>query len=140
MRSRLFAAALFVLVLRAALLPGQQLTIQTATGKPSVLARADIEALPHIKVTTGASDSPTTLEGVALRVVLERAGVEFGEKLKARRLASCLLVEATDGYRVVIALPEIDPAFTDKPGPSRLLERWQAAGWEGGAVPPRDTR
>jgi hypothetical protein len=29
-------------------------------------------------------------------------------------LASCLLVEAADGYRVVIALPEIDPAFTDK--------------------------
>jgi hypothetical protein len=29
-------------------------------------------------------------------------------------MASCLLVEATDGYRVVIALPEIDPAFTDK--------------------------
>ena len=29
-------------------------------------------------------------------------------------MASCLLVEATDGYRVVIALPELDPAFTDK--------------------------
>jgi hypothetical protein len=24
------------------------------------------------------------------------------------------LVEAADGYRVVIALPEIDPAFTDR--------------------------
>jgi hypothetical protein len=29
-------------------------------------------------------------------------------------MASCLLVEAADGYRVVIALPEIDPAFNDK--------------------------
>ena len=29
-------------------------------------------------------------------------------------MASCLLVEAADGYRVVIALPEIDPAFSDK--------------------------
>jgi len=29
-------------------------------------------------------------------------------------MASCLLVEAADGYRVVIALPELDPAFTDK--------------------------
>jgi hypothetical protein len=25
-----------------------------------------------------------------------------------------LLVEAADGYRVLFALPEIDPAFTDK--------------------------
>ena len=24
-------------------------------------------------------------------------------------------MEAADGYRVVVALPEIDPAFTDKP-------------------------
>lgn len=29
-------------------------------------------------------------------------------------MASCLLVEAADGYRVVISLPELDPAFTDK--------------------------
>jgi hypothetical protein len=29
-------------------------------------------------------------------------------------MASCLLVEAADGYRVVIALPELDPGFTDK--------------------------
>jgi hypothetical protein len=34
--------------------------------------------------------------------------------MKGKRMASCLLVEAADGYRVVIALPEIDPAFTDK--------------------------
>jgi hypothetical protein len=29
-------------------------------------------------------------------------------------LAFCFLVEAADSHRVVIALPEIDPAFTDK--------------------------
>ena len=38
----------------------------------------------------------------------------MGESLKGKRLASCLLVESADGYRVVIALPELDPAFTDK--------------------------
>lgn len=31
-----------------------------------------------------------------------------------KRLSSCLLVKADDSYRVVIALPELDPAFTDK--------------------------
>ena len=34
--------------------------------------------------------------------------------MKGKRLASCLLVEAADGYRAVITLPELDPAFTDK--------------------------
>jgi Oxidoreductase molybdopterin binding domain len=48
------------------------------------------------------------------RAVLEKAGAGFGESLRGNRLAFCLLVEAADGYRVVIALPEIDPAFTDK--------------------------
>lgn len=46
--------------------------------------------------------------------MLEKGGITFGESLRGRRLSSCLLIEAADGYRVVIALPEIDPAFTDK--------------------------
>ena len=32
----------------------------------------------------------------------------------ARESPSYLLVEAADGYRVVFALPELDPAFTDR--------------------------
>jgi len=51
---------------------------------------------------------------VTLRSVLEKGGVNFGESMKGKRLANCLLVEAADGYRAVIALPEMDPAFTDK--------------------------
>lgn len=46
--------------------------------------------------------------------MLEKGGITLGESLRGRRLSSCLLIEAADGYRVVIALPEIDPAFTDK--------------------------
>jgi hypothetical protein len=70
--------------------------------------------LPRIKVTSGSSGRSRIFEGVSLKAVLEGGGVEFGEALKGKRLASCLLVEAADGYRVVIALPEIDSAFTDK--------------------------
>lgn len=78
------------------------------------MARADIEALPRVKVTTSASGASATFEGASLKAVLERGGVGFGQTMKGKRLASCLLVEAADGYRVVIALPEIDEAFTDK--------------------------
>jgi hypothetical protein len=112
---RLFLpAALLALLLQAG--PGfcQQLTVEAESGEPTVLTRADIEALPHVKVTTSASGTSTTFEGVALEAVLEKAGVEFGASLKGKRLALCLLVEAADSYRVVIALPELDPAFTDK--------------------------
>jgi hypothetical protein len=77
------------------------------------LSRADLEALPRVKVTTGDAGSSTTFEGATLQSVLEKAGVAFGE-MRGKRLASCLIVEAADWYRVVIALPELDPAFTSK--------------------------
>ncbi len=105
---------LFALTLQAALAQCQQVAVQIEAGKQIALTRADIEALPHIKVTTGAAGASATFEGVPLKAVLEKAGVGFAETLKGKRLASCLLVEAADGYRVVIALPELDPAFTDK--------------------------
>ena len=110
----------FCLVLLASLtvggasLQGQQVTIQTGPGKQTVLTRAEIEALPQAKVTTGSGDSAITYDAVTVKALLERAGAAFGESLRGKRMASCLLVEAADGYRVVIALPEIDPAFTDK--------------------------
>ena len=109
-----FPALLFALFLDAVAVQSQQLTIQIGTGKQIVLSQTDIETLPHSKVTTGTSDDSTPFEGVALKAVLDKAGVGLGEPLKGKRMASCLLVEAADGYRVVIALPETNPAFTDK--------------------------
>jgi hypothetical protein len=115
MRNRwIFSIALLSLTLHFTLASGQQLTVQAEGGKPTVLTRADIEALPHVKMTSSTSGVSTTFEGVALRAVLEKAIVGYGETLKGKRMASCLLVEAADGYRVVFALPELDPAFSDK--------------------------
>jgi hypothetical protein len=108
-----FAESIALMLLVSVAL-GQQLMVQGEGGKQTVLAKADIEALPHVKVTTSSSGASVTFEGVALKAVLEKAGVGFGDTLKGKRMASCLLVGSADGYRVVIALPEIDPAFTDK--------------------------
>ncbi|HTT19854.1 MAG TPA: molybdopterin-dependent oxidoreductase [Candidatus Sulfotelmatobacter sp.] len=114
MKSRSFGNLLVSLLLSAALAQCQQLKIQTGNGKETVLERPDIESLPHVKVTTHGSDMSAEFEGVALKAVLEKAGVEFGHSMRGKRVASCLLVEAADGYRAVIALPEMDPDFTDK--------------------------
>ena len=110
-----FWALLFVLVSTSVALQCQQLTVQTEAGKQLVLSRSDLEALPHVKVTASEhSSGPVNFEGVTLKSVLEKAGVAFGESMKGKRLTNCLLVEAADGYRAVIALAELDPAFTDK--------------------------
>lgn len=92
----------------------QQLVIQADAGKRVVLGRAEIEALPRATVMAGGPQAQTKFEGVTLKLLLEKAGVGFGETLKGKRLASCLVVEAADGYRVVMALPELDPAFNEK--------------------------
>jgi hypothetical protein len=113
MRQRRWAP-LIALLLSAAVAQCQQLTIAAEDGKQTMLSKSDIESLPHIKVTTQEPDKSVTFEGVALKAVLEKGGVEFGPSLRGKRLASCLLVEAADGYRAVIALPEMDPDFTDK--------------------------
>jgi len=111
----LFSTLLFALVFTSAALQCQQLTVQTDSGKEVVLSLAELETMPHIKVTVPEhSSGPVEFEGVTLKSVLEKAGVAFGESMKGKRLTNCLLVEAADGYRVVIALPELDPAFTDK--------------------------
>ena len=113
-RRFLILAVLSALSMPAAQAWAQQLTIQNDDGKRTVLSRADLEALPHVKVQATAHDVSATFEGVAVKTVLEKAGIVFGEGMRGKRLASCLLVEAADGYKVVIALPEMDPGFTDK--------------------------
>jgi hypothetical protein len=112
--SPLIYLAVLGFALNVAWLHGQQLTIETQSGKRTVLEKSDLESLPHVKVTVTSANTPATYEGALVQAILEKAGVGFGEALRGKGMASCLLVEAADGYRVVIALPELDPAFTDK--------------------------
>jgi hypothetical protein len=42
------------------------------------------------------------------------AGIRLGEALRGPRLSEASLVEAADGYRVVFALAEADPAFATR--------------------------
>jgi hypothetical protein len=114
MKKPLFLRSLlFIVVLTSAVLQCQELTVQADSGK-HVLSRAEIEALPRVKVNASEHSNPVNFEGASLKSVLEKAGITFGESMKGKRLTNCLLVEAADGYRVVIALPELDPGFTDK--------------------------
>ena len=78
------------------------------------LTAADLAKLPRQTITTKEHDQTVTFEGVAVIEILRLAGVEFGEKLRGKDLTLFLVVDAADGYRAIIALPELDPAFTDK--------------------------
>jgi DMSO/TMAO reductase YedYZ molybdopterin-dependent catalytic subunit len=71
------------------------------------LARQSVHAKDH-------EGKEADYDGVALVDVLKAAGVKFGQDMRGKALANYLVVEAADGYRAVYALPELDPAFTDR--------------------------
>jgi len=90
------------------------LTVINETGKTTSISAEDFAKLPRQTVKVkDRSGTLVTYEGVSLAEILRAAGVTLGKDLKGPLLANGLVVEATDGYRVVFALPEIDPAMTD---------------------------
>jgi DMSO/TMAO reductase YedYZ molybdopterin-dependent catalytic subunit len=93
--------------------PGK-LAITGAVERPLDLQISDLQKMPHVSVEVKDHDGNlTTFEGVPLVDLLKSAGAPIGEKLRGANMASYILAEAKDGYRVVFALPELDPAFTD---------------------------
>lgn len=53
-------------------------------------------------------------KGVKLFDLLDSAGVTLGKELHGKNLAKYVLVSAVDEYRVIFALPEIDPDFSSQ--------------------------
>jgi len=83
--------------------------------RPQQWTLDDLAALPRREVRVRDRDgTEVTFAGVALVEILRLAGVPLGEKLRGSNMALYLLVDAADGYRVVFALPELDPAFTER--------------------------
>ena len=83
--------------------------------RPQQWTLDDLAALPRREVHARDRDgSEATFSGVALVDLLRLAGVPLGTELRGANMALYLLVDAADDYRVVFALPELDPAFTER--------------------------
>lgn len=87
--------------------------VSGAVSHPLALSLQDLAAMPRTKVTVQEHDTKVNYEGVTLTAILEKAGAPLGAQLRGKAMASYILVTASDGYRVVFALPELDPGFTD---------------------------
>jgi DMSO/TMAO reductase YedYZ molybdopterin-dependent catalytic subunit len=95
--------------------PPPALTVSGEVPKPLSLTVADLAKLPRQTVRArdhGGKESD--FEGVQLVEVLKASGVKFGQDLRGPALANYLVVEASDGYRAIFALPELDPEWTDR--------------------------
>ena len=91
------------------------LAISGEVTKPLQLSLADLSAMPHksLKVTNPHDQKQEAYEGVPLADLLKLAGAAQGEQLRGTAMATYVLVEAADGYRVVFSLAELDPGIED---------------------------
>jgi len=90
-----------------------KLTIGGDIPQPLTLTRDDLTKMPRASVSWSERGPKVTYQGVLLYEVLKRGGAPLDKQLSGKALASYVLAEARDGYQVVFALAEIDPAFTD---------------------------
>jgi DMSO/TMAO reductase YedYZ molybdopterin-dependent catalytic subunit len=92
-----------------------ELRINGAVSTPLVLTLADLKNMPRKKLSVlNPHDKKTeAYEGVLLEDLLRKAGVPQGEKLRGAAMATYVLAEAADGYRVVFSLAELDSGILD---------------------------
>ena len=83
--------------------------------KPLMLSLADMQQFKQNEVVRKEKDGKDhTYTGVILSDILKKAGVTLGKDLRGINLTKFVSVGASDGYRVVFALAELDKDFTDR--------------------------
>jgi DMSO/TMAO reductase YedYZ molybdopterin-dependent catalytic subunit len=92
-----------------------ELRIGGAVPTPLVLTLADLKKMPRktFSVMNSHDQKKETYEGVLLEDLLQKAGVAHGEHLRGAAMATYVLAEAEDGYRVVFSLAELDSGIVD---------------------------
>jgi Oxidoreductase molybdopterin binding domain len=98
-------------LLTAAAVSAQTIEVVGLDGTGVAVSPASLERRTVVTEDRGLR---TEFEGVALRDVLSKAGIRFGDALKGPALARVIIASAPDGYRVVYAIAELDAAFTEQ--------------------------
>jgi len=89
--------------------------ISGAVTTPLDLTVADLKGLPRktLRVDNAHSKKTEVYEGVLVEDLLQKAGVPQGEQLRGAAMATYVLVEAADNYRVIFSLAEFNSSFQD---------------------------
>lgn len=132
------ASLLFGLALFSHQGGGYSLAVTGDVNSPLSLSTAQLAEIGKTKVSLKEHDGSTSeYIGVPLIDVLAKAGATVGDKLRGKALATYVVVEAQDGYRVAFGLGELEPGISgrtvilayekaghhleDKVGPVRLV-------------------
>ena len=94
--------------------PPPALEVINQQGTAFSFTAAELAKMPQkeLKVREHGGDE-ATFKGVLVASVLKEADVTLGDRLRSKALTNHLIVEASDKYRALFSLPEIDPDWTD---------------------------
>lgn len=99
--------------------PSASVVVSGAVDKPTVYTAARLAALPQVTQTdvfaSGTTPQTHTWTGPTLWNVLDATGLQARPGVKNDLLDRYVLATGTDGYRVVYALGELNPAFGNRP-------------------------
>lgn len=84
------------------------------SGQHRVVSAADLAKLPHVDADVAAHNVKGKYRGVLLGDVLRLVDRPAGDALRGKALSTAIAVEASDGYRVVFAITEVDSAYSNK--------------------------
>jgi hypothetical protein len=90
------------------------LTLVGLDGRSRAVSSADLASLARHDTTVSAHQVSGRYSGVALTDLLALVNAPLADSLRGRSLATYVLVEAADGYRVLFSIAELDANFTDR--------------------------
>lgn len=108
-----FALSLLLVAPAARAQQAPAVSVTGAVTAPLTLTARELATMPRASVQTESNGIATTYEGVWLAEVLRRAGVPMGSGLRGAALATYVVASASDGYRVVFSIGEIDQELTE---------------------------
>jgi DMSO/TMAO reductase YedYZ molybdopterin-dependent catalytic subunit len=90
-----------------------ELRVGGAVSTPLTLTVSDLKAMPRttLHVENPHDKKSEVYEGVLLEELLRRAGAPHGEQLRGQLMTTYVVAEASDGYRVLFSLAELNADF-----------------------------
>jgi len=89
--------------------------IRGEAGQLATLTATDLDALPQAMATIAHDGKTMTFTGARLDAVLAKVDAPLGKAMHGPALADVVLVKASDGYRVALALSDLDPGVRADP-------------------------
>jgi DMSO/TMAO reductase YedYZ molybdopterin-dependent catalytic subunit len=92
-----------------------QITVSGDVEKPLSLSMDDLRHLPRqtISAKNEHAAKDEVYEGTSLAGLLKQAGVVQGPRLRGKAMATYVVAEGADGYKVIFSLAELDSDFED---------------------------